>query len=106
MKEEVVYIEDPLGHCVCMAKDLCAMDAGQFDEKDFYDDLFSVIKKPALLIKIEIPAELNYFRSIGWQLSVLIKVRLIRNAWKAYECILNPSDNDIVNLMRTGRQII
>ena len=70
MKEEVVYIEDPLGHCVRMAKDLCVMDMGQPDEKDFYDDLFSVIKKPALLIKTEVPSELNYFRSIGWQVSV------------------------------------
>jgi hypothetical protein len=106
MKDEVVYIEDPLGHRVSLTKKLCYLGNHNGSADELYDDLYSVIKKPALLIETDLPAELNYFRSIGWQFSVLIKVKLERNVWEAYKCIVNPSDTDMIELMKMGRQII
>lgn len=106
MTDEVVYIEDPVGNRISLAKKLCCIGDEEMGENDLYDDLYSVIKKPALLIQTDVPSELNYYRSIGWQFSVLIKAKWNINNWEAYQCIINPSDNDIVALMKTGKQII
>lgn len=106
MKDEVVYIEDPLGHMVSFQKEMLFLDAQDTNTHDLYDDLYSVIKKPALLIQTDPPKELNYFRSLGWQFSVLIKAKPGNSHWEAYKCIINPSDKDIVALMKAGTQII
>ena len=91
MNDEMVYIDDPLGRKVSLTKKLCHINAEQKDTNDLYDDLYSVIKNPALLIQTDLPAESNYFRLIGWQFSILIKAKLKSNIWEAYKCIINPS---------------
>ena len=106
MKDEVVYIEDPVGHRISLAKKLCSISNTETEGNDLYDDLYSVIKKPALLIQTDIPIELHYYRSVGWQFSILIKVKWNTRNWEAYKCIINPSDTDIVALMKKGKQII
>jgi hypothetical protein len=107
MTEEIVYIDDPLGRKICVAKNLCSLENEQINSLDLYDDLSSVIAKPAILIETsDLPVELFYFRSIGWKLSVLIKVKLKKRLWEAYKCVINPSDADIVRLLKKGKQII
>ena len=107
MTGEVVYIDDPLGRKICMAKNLFSLENKEINSLDLYDDLLSVIKKPALLIQTSDPqTEFLYFRSIGWHLSVLIRVKLINQFWQAYKCTLNPSDADIVALLKNGKQLI
>ena len=107
MTEEVTYINDPLGRKICIAKNLCSLENEEIDTLDLFDDLFSVITKPAILIEASgTPKEFCYFRSIGWNLSVLIKVKFIDHCWEAYSCIINPSDEVIVSLLKNGKQII
>jgi len=106
MKEEVLHINDPLGRRISIAKKLCCLE-NEADAFDLVDDLFSVLKKPALLIETTgFPKEYLYFRSIGWSLSVLIHVRFIHDFWEAYKCNVNPSDAEIVEFLRNGIQII
>lgn len=107
MTEEVIYINDPLGRKISIAKNLCCLEHTEIDSLDLLDDLFSVIKKPALLIEMANPfKEYLYFRSIGWHLSVLIHVKTVQEFLHAYKCSINPSDADIVELLKRGKQII
>ena len=102
-----MYINDPLGRKISLGKDLCKLEDQEIEALDLYDDLFSVISKPAILIETsDDPAEYYYFRSVGWHLSILMKVKCSGYLGKAYKCTLNPSDADIVDLLRTGKQII
>lgn len=107
MTGEVVYIDDPLDRKICMAGNLCSLENKEINSLDLYDDLSSVIKNPALLIQTsDTQPEFLYFRSIGWHLSVLIRVKFINQFWQAYKCTLNPSDADIVDLLKKGKQLI
>ena len=107
MTNEVVYIEDPLGHMISLTKEICHKDIEGINALDLYDDLSSVIKNPAFLIeKNSGLKKMYYFRPIGWQLSILIKVNYTKEGWEAYQCILNPSDAYIVELLQKGKQII
>jgi hypothetical protein len=107
MTEEVVYINDPLGRKICIRKKLCSQEIEQIASLDLYDDFYTVLSKPAMLIETsDTPKELVYFRSIGWHFSVLIKVKCIGHSWEAYTCMFNPPDGDIVELLKAGKQII
>lgn len=107
MTEEVIYINDPLGRKISIAKNLCCFQKIKLNSFDLLDDLFSVIKKPALMIEMARPVtEYLYFRSIGWDLSVLIHVKRIKHLLHAYKCRINPSDADIIDLLKNGKQII
>lgn len=105
MKDEVDYINDPLGHKVCLTKALCSYHS--IESKDQYDDLLMVIKNPAILIELTASqVEYFYYRSIGWQLSVLIQTQFTSDCWKAVKCTINPLDVDLIKLLQRGKQII
>ena len=107
MTQEVIYIDDPLGRKICIEKNLCAGAIEEIEANDLFDDFMSVIKKPAILIQTtDTPSEYLYFRTLGWYFSVLLKVKSTNGFWKAYKCTINPSDADIVELLKTGKQII
>ncbi len=107
MTEDMVYTTDPFGRMVYFTKELCKLKKEELDSEDLHDDLFSVIKKPAIIIETsDSPKEFLYFRSIGWQLSVLLHVKFKNKFWEAYKCIINPSDSDIVELLKKGKQIL
>ena len=74
---------------------------------DLYEDLYTVLAKPAIVIEIKkSPPEFAYFRSIGWHFAVLIKVKFAACLWQAYTCVINPADDELVELLKTGKQII
>ena len=107
MTEEVVYINDPLGRKICINKKLCSHELEVLAPLDLYDDLYSVLSKPAILIEIlSFPTEFVYFRSIGWHFSVLLRVKFTGHYWEVYSCTINPSDGEIVELLKKGKQII
>ena len=107
MTEEMIYINDPLGRKICFPKKLCALEIKEIDMLDLYDDIYTVVAKPAILIEtLNFPVEYFYFRSLGWHFSVLIKVKYIHHCWEAYTCIINPSDTDIVEILKRGKQLI
>lgn len=107
MTEEVIYINDPLGRKICIPKKLCSHELEEINALDLYDDIYSVLSKPAIVIEtLSTHPELIYFRSIGWHFSVLIKVRFTGYDWEAFSCTINPSDGDIIELLKEGKQII
>ena len=107
MTEEMIYINDPLDRKICIPKKFCALEIKEIESLDLYDDLYSVVTKPAILIETsDSPAEYLYFRSIGWHFSVLIRVKNIGYCWEAYKCTINPSDADIVEILKNGKQLI
>ena len=107
MTEEVIYINDPLGREICINKNLCSHKMEELAPLDLYDDFYTVLSKPAILIEtLKLPTELIYFRSIGWHFSVLLKAKFTGHCWEVYTCTINPSDGEIVELLKTGKQII
>jgi hypothetical protein len=107
MTEEIIYINDPLGRQICINKKLCSRKLKEIAPLDLYDDLYTVLAKPAILIEIrKTPPEFAYFRSIGWHFAVLIKVKFAAHLWQAYTCVINPSDDELVELLKIGKQII
>jgi hypothetical protein len=100
-------ITDPLGNQVKFLDSLCAAD--QFKpEGEVYDDLTTVISRPALLIELtgSIPIELYYYRSIGWNLTLLIGVRKSGSGWEAFQCQRNPEFAVLSGLLKNGKQLI
>jgi hypothetical protein len=107
MSDEVYYIDDPVGHTVCLTQSLLSRADDSTLHLQPYDSLISVILHPALLIKVEKETpELFYYRSIDWQLSILIQTKPTLDCWMAYKCVVNPSDKEMVEIMKQGRQII
>jgi len=107
MTKEVIYIDDPLGRKICVEKNLCSEAMEEIEANDLFDDFMSVIKKPAILIQTtDTPPEYLYFRSLGWHFSVLLQAKFVSGFWKAYKCTINPLDADVVELLKTGKQII
>jgi hypothetical protein len=105
--DEIEYINDPLGRQICINKKLCGRKIEELAPLDLYDDFYTVLTKPAILVEIQkTPPEFAYFRSIGWQFAVLIKVKFAARLWEAYTCIINPSNDELVELLKRGKQII
>ena len=105
MENEDPIITDPLGNSIHLPHQLCL----QVPEGDgeVYDELTTVIERPAVLIRLpEQPAELVYYRSIGWNNTLLIRVRHTGKKWLAYSCSRNPEARQLADLMKLGQQLI
>lgn len=105
MANEVASVMDPLGKNIYLLSNII-LDKNEDD--GIYDDATTIIRKPAILIELkeEDRSELYYFRSIGWNKTMMIKVRFNNNRWEAYQCIKNPSSNEVTSLLRKGKQLI
>jgi len=107
MANEERIITDPLGNQVRIEPSLC--DAGlQPTHSDTYDDPFDVIRRPIMLIELsDSPTpQLCYYRSIGWDTTLLIMAKKMDDEWEAYRCIKNPSPETVTDLLKKGRQLI
>jgi hypothetical protein len=107
MVNEMETIVDPLGNRVKLQGDICpevSFKAGA----EVYDDASTVISRPALLIELtqNLSIELYYYRSIGWNDTLLIAARKTGTEWEAYECKRNPSSTILSELLRRGKQLI
>ena len=105
MANEVASVRDPLGKEILI---LSSIILDRNEEEGIYDDAATVIKRPAILIEIEEhnTTEFFYFRSIGWNNTMLIRVRFFNNRWEAYQSIKNPSSEELTSLLKRGKQII
>jgi hypothetical protein len=85
MANEVTTI-DPLGKTIHLLPAILFPDnkAGEI-----YDDAATVIQKPAILIEANEnnETEYHYFRSVGWNNTLLITVRFKNGRWEAYKCV-------------------
>lgn len=108
MANEVIVVTDPMGNEIYFVTANC-FTPDEVQEHEVYDDVTAVIKKPAILVEIKNERnkkELHYFRSIGWQNTLLIKVEFLNNRWETIQCIKNPSNAELSELLKKGVQII
>lgn len=105
MTNEVIA-RDPLGKSVFL---IDGIFLSGIESDEIYDDAATVIKKPAMIIEAveNERTELYYFRSIGWNNTLLITVRFNNNNkhWEAHDYIKNPSTQMLSNLLKKGKQI-
>jgi hypothetical protein len=104
MPNEVAAI-DPLGRTVHILPGiLFSENQGQ----EIYDDATTVIKKPSLLVEVDENnvTQFYYFRSIGWNETLLIISRWGNDRWEAYSCVKNPSSETLSAILKKGNQLI
>jgi hypothetical protein len=97
---------DPLGNVVFIVPGICAVKDGP--DAEIYDDVAIVIQKPALFIEVAsgISKEFYYFRSVGWNNTMLITARFQHERWEACACVKNPPNDDLAQLLKKGKQLI
>lgn len=103
MANEVV-IQDPLGKPIHL---LTKSFFTEIESAEDYDDAATVIKKPALIIEVieNNATHFYYFRSVGWNSTLLIAVRFTNGIWKAYNVVKNPSSQTLSDILKKGKQI-
>ena len=103
MKNDILRIRDPLGNQIYLPEQLGILKV-EGNPGDIYDDVASVIKSPAMIIKrdLEDGFELNYFRSVGWKMTLLIIAIFEDNKWRAIQCVQNPNSDQLTKLMAEG----
>lgn len=106
MANEEMKVLDPLGKTIYLPSGICDRDNMQQDI--IYDDVQTVIQKPALLVEV---TENNdhyfyYYRSVGWNQTLLITVHLKNSQWQAVNCQKNPSTRELSFILKKGKQII
>lgn len=104
MLNEVAVI-DPLGKTIHL---LPGIFFSENEAEEIYDDATIVIKKPALHVEVHEKGatQLYYFRSIGWNKTLLIVTRWSNNRWEAYSCVKNPSSETLSAILKKGNHLI
>ena len=100
-----VAVMDPLGKLIYLPPDLCT---NQNSTKDIFNEVSTVITKPAILIEVIENAQLQYyyFRSVGWNKTFLIIIREINDQWQVDHCIRNPAGEMLSIALKKGKQIL
>lgn len=103
MPNEVDAI-DPLGKTIYLLPGILFTE-NEADE--IYDDAATVIKKPALVIEVNENSKTQYyyFRSIGWNKTLLLVAHWNNERWEAYNCIKNPTSDMLSAILKKGKQI-
>jgi hypothetical protein len=103
MKNDILRIRDPLGNQIHLPDHLGKLEVAK-NAGDIYDDVTAVIRSPAMIIKINRGDgfELNYYRSVGWKMTLLIIAVFEENKWRAVQCIQNPDVALLKTLMSDG----
>jgi len=101
-------VVDPLGKKIYLIPEICISENELHEEEEIYDDIATVIKKPALIIEVtkDKETEFYYFRSVGWENTLLINVHYHNDRWEAYECKKNPDSNELSTLIKKGKQLL
>jgi len=104
MTNEVIAT-DPFGKTIHLLPEILFAER---EANENYDDAATVIKKPAMLVEVNENNErqLYYFRSVGWNSTLLITVRSNNGRWEAYNCIKNPSSKTLSSILKKGKQIL
>ena len=106
MANEATMVTDPLGNQIYLLQ-ASLLHSGSKKMGEIYDDIVTVIKKPAILIRVNgDPDELYYYRSIGWHHTILLVVRFQNGRWETHQCIQDPPAEQLSGLMKKGKQLI
>lgn len=97
---------DPLGNQIHLIS--TSLPSGDSPNYEIYDDVSLVIKKPAMLVEIikDDNKEMYYFRSMGWEYTLLIKVEFLNDRWETTKWTKNPTNGELSRLLKVGKQII
>lgn len=104
MANEVIAL-DPFGKTINLLPEVSFVED---DSQEVYDNAVKVIEKPAFVIELKEnnQTEFFYLRSIGWNKTLLIAVRLNNGQWEAYNYTRNPSNEILSKLLQKGKQIL
>ena len=107
MTNEENAVIDPLGNTIFLLQDVCLNQHADQDSL-IYDDAATAIRKPALFIEVKEneKTELFYFRSVGWNHTILIKARFNNNRWEIDKCTINPSTEQLSEILQKGKQLL
>jgi hypothetical protein len=96
---------DPLGKTIHLLPDIFFSEN---ETEEIFDDASTVIKKPALLVEVNENdvTQFYYFRSVGWNKTLLIITRWDKDRWEAYRCVKNPSSEELSAILKKGNQLI
>lgn len=103
MTNEVI-VQDPLGKMVHLLAEHFLAD---IESTEIYDDAATVIKKPAIMVEVTENNETQfyYFRSVGWNSTLLIAVHFNNGQWDAYEVKRNPPSEILLDVLKKGKQV-
>lgn len=103
MANEVVA-QDPFGKQIHL---LTKFSFTETESAEVYDDAATVIKKPAIIIEVieNNATQLYYFRSVGWNSTLLIAVRFNNGQWEAFDLVKNPTSEMLLDILKKGKQI-
>lgn len=100
-----VIAKDPFGKLIHLSP---GMILSENDPDEVYDDAATVIKKPAIVIEVKENNEtqLYYFRSVGWNSTLLITAKLNNGRWEAYDYLKNPTSKILSAILKKGNQLL
>ncbi len=106
MSTDVNTIQDPLGRTIYLLQ-YAEVDVQEISH-ELYDDAATVIRKPAMLFEVikELDKQLFYFRSTGWQRTMLVIVHFQNQRWETLRYVNNPSNEMLSEMMKNGSQLI
>lgn len=106
MANEVMSVVDPLGNTVFLLDAICTNEKNR--DNEIYDDAATVVQRPAMMIEVneQDSKELYYYRSIGWHHTLLIVSRFVNHRWEAFHCIQNPTNRELSEILKRGRQLL
>lgn len=91
-------VTDPVGHEICLPEELCRQTGCLLKG---CDEMKHVLETPACII--ELPNRQRcYFRSLTWNVTILICVVYGGQQWKAVSYLRNPSREYIQQLLQEG----
>lgn len=104
MANETVSVMDPSGQIVFFIEG--TIPERKEEDSDVYDDIASVISKPALIIEsANDPAVRYYFRSVGWHRTLLIQAGFRNGRWETEVTTRDPSGVMLSHIIQNGNQL-
>lgn len=101
MKDDDYIVTDPAGYDIYLPVGLCNKGGEMNIPANVFKSIEEVIEAPSCII--EMPNQGRcYFRSLGWNLTMLICVELQGGKWTAISCSKNPSEEHIQKLLKEG----
>lgn len=100
MEKETTLIVDPRGRVIHLPSTLC-LDLAVKGPSAYLDAPQTTIQEPACMIELS-DQELFYFRSVDWNLTLLIRVVFREGIWVATACMENPEPGFIQEQLKEG----
>lgn len=104
LNADVQIVTDPIGYEIYLPPDLCEEGTPEPFATQMASRFYHVLETPACIIELS-SYERCYFRSLGWNCTVLISVIFQNEKWVADQCQKNPSKEYILELLQTGKFI-